>query len=115
MGGVVGADCEVCVGDQVTAVDKANKRLEAAREAMDRVIPFAHSGVHRCCKHMATQLLAKSIARAIDFDVRLLPFAEAVRLGRLLHEATLATAAAILGASTIGAPASCRSQASTGA
>ena len=63
LGGVAGAATEIFVGGQITSIDKAGKRLQAANDAMAELVPLAHGGAHRCCKHTVRAWNKKSACR----------------------------------------------------
>ena len=95
LGAVCQSELKLTIGPFGMATEAASKRAKAAREYLQAIQRFAHSGAHQHAAHMAWVLASCGPARALDFDAKHLPsttleaiaapLAEQVaQLGRLL-------------------------------
>ena len=66
-------DGELVIGKDGISLQTARKRLEACKTFCQEVAALANSGLDPGTRHMAWSILAKSAARALDFDAQLCP------------------------------------------
>eukprot|EP00974_Lingulodinium_polyedra_P101076 9792575-Lingulodinium_polyedra.AAC.1 len=75
LGAVFGGDAAAVIGgDPPDWVQPAADRLERAKRCCDALQAIARANLHPLARHLVWKVLAASVARRLDYDIRLCPF-----------------------------------------